>query len=328
MNSMKKVLAVLISSILGVSILAGCTVTIDPGKDADEKIDIRVVGEEDSAEAAEAEEDEEEVQAAEADEKEAETDETDEEEPEKITRSVVKSSKDNSFAVGTWYTEDYDEDENWALSYRIELTEDGKASVIGWRNKDAGTYEVKGDDTVVLTLDDCRTSSFHNDYKKEIAYSYSIEMKIDGDDAEIKVDAPEVISNLADGTVHRKKAASRMASSDEEGDEGEGVDIKDGTYLTDEEYKGELSSDGKTMTITTALNHEDKNWNLVQDYEKRTYVFTVSDKCKCVVLAEDREEGSFFDNLDLIGEFLEGKSGLPITLTIKNNEVTEILFTS
>ena len=93
MNSMKKVLAVLISAVLGVSILAGCTVTIDPGKDADEKIDIRVVGEEDPAEAGAAED---ETEAVEADEKETETDETDEKEPEKTTRSVVKPSKKNS----------------------------------------------------------------------------------------------------------------------------------------------------------------------------------------------------------------------------------------
>ncbi len=116
--------------------------------------------------------------------------------------------------------------------------------------------------------------------------------------------------------------------SNEEGDEGEGADIADGEYLTDETYTGELSKDGKTMTITTALNHEDKDWNRVQDYERRTYVFTVSDKCKCIVAGETREEDSFFDRLDFIEEFLEGNSGLPITLTIKNNELTEILFTS
>ena len=92
-NRMKKVLAIAVSSVLCMGVLSGCTVTIDPGKGADDKININVA-------------------------------EADEEEPEKISRSAVKGEEDLSFAVGTWYTEDYDEDENWAASYKLELKDD------------------------------------------------------------------------------------------------------------------------------------------------------------------------------------------------------------
>ncbi len=117
-----------------------------------------------------------------------------------------------------------------------------------------------------------------------------------------------------------------VASSGAEGDEGEGVAIADGEYVTDEEYEGELSADGKTMTITTAL-YEFVN-SPSPSYPKRTYVITVADSCKCIEVQEETKTSSFFDKMDLIREFLEGKSGLPITLEFKNNELVEILFSS
>jgi hypothetical protein len=112
----------------------------------------------------------------------------------------------------------------------------------------------------------------------------------------------------------------------DEGDEGEGVAIADGEYVTDEEYKGELSADGKTMTITTALSEFVNSPK--PSYPKQTYVITVADSCKCIEYQEDTITSSFFDKMDLIREFLEGKSGLPITLEFKNNELVEILFSS
>ena len=119
---------------------------------------------------------------------------------------------------------------------------------------------------------------------------------------------------------------SKADTSGNEGDEGEGVTIADGEYVTDEEYTGELSADGKTMTITTAL------WEFVNSpkpsYPKQTYVITVADSCKCIEVQEETKTSSFFDKMDLINEFLEGQSGLPITLKLKNNELVEILFSS
>ena len=115
-------------------------------------------------------------------------------------------------------------------------------------------------------------------------------------------------------------------TSDAEGDEGEGVDIADGEYVTDEEYEGELSADGKTMTITTALS-EFVN-SPTPAYPKRTYVINVSDSCKCIEVQEETKTNSFFDKMDLIKDFLKGQSGLPITLKFKNNELVEIMFSS
>ena len=114
--------------------------------------------------------------------------------------------------------------------------------------------------------------------------------------------------------------------SDSEGDEGEGVIIADGEYVTDEEYEGELSADGKTMTITTALSEFVNSPE--PTYPKQTYVFTVADSCKCVEFQEETIESSFFDKKELISDFLKGLSGLPITLKFKNNELVEIMFSS
>lgn len=126
--------------------------------------------------------------------------------------------------------------------------------------------------------------------------------------------------DLSDG------ASSAAAPSDSEGDAGEGVAIADGEYVTDEEYEGELSADGKTLTITTALSEFVNSPS--PSYPKQTYVITVADSCKCVEVQEETKVSSFFDKMDLINDFLEGKNGLPITLKFKNNELIEILFTS
>ena len=120
--------------------------------------------------------------------------------------------------------------------------------------------------------------------------------------------------------------ASGANTSDSEGDEGEGVAIADGEYVTDESYSGELSADGKTMTITTALSEFVNSPE--PSYPKQTYVITVADSCKCIEVQEETKTSSFFDKMDLIKDFLEGKSGLPITLKFKNNELVEILFSS
>ncbi len=116
------------------------------------------------------------------------------------------------------------------------------------------------------------------------------------------------------------------AKSESEGDEGEGVQIEDGEYVTDEEYKGELSADGKTMTITTALSEYVNSKS--PKYPKQTYVFTIADSCKVIEFQEDVTESKFADKIDLVKDFLEGVSGLPITFKFKNNEIIEIQFSS
>lgn len=232
---------------------------------------------------------------------------------------------DNSMAVGIWYTDGYDTETNWDSSYKIELTADGKASCEGWRNKDTGTFEVTGDDKVLITFDKCETDSPGEGFVPVEGFVYTVEMTITGDDAKIKIDAPDVISNLDDGTVHRNIDNGKP---EEEGDAGEAVNIADGEYITDEKYKGDISADGSVITIETALSHYDKDWNTVLDYEKRTYVLSTSKKCKCVIFQENKEEYPVAKQIEFINDFLKGNSGLPITLKIVNNEVTEIGFSS
>ncbi len=299
-------LTVIISAILCVGILAGCSGTeAAPAAEPEEAAPAEELAEEEYFEEEPYEEEipEEEVY---------EEDETEE----------ADDSTENSGGspVGRWYTDGYDEDANWALSYCIELKEDGSASCSGYRNKDTGSYEETGDGKVLITFDKCEVDEAGEGYKAVDGFTYTIDMTINGDEASIKIDAPDVISNLEDGTLHRDQTGSM------EGDEGEGVDIADGEYVTDHEYEGELSEDGKTMTITTAL-YEYVN-SPSPSYEKRTYVINVSDSCKCTVINEDEKVTSFFDSMDLIKGFLEGKSGLPITLTFKDNELVGILFSS
>lgn len=111
---------------------------------------------------------------------------------------------DYSGVAGVWLTEGYDVNENWAVSYKIELSDDGKATCEGWRNKDTGTYEMTGDDKVLITFDKCETDSPGEGWVPVEGFKYTVEMIINGDDARIKDNAPDVISNLVDGSVHRK----------------------------------------------------------------------------------------------------------------------------
>ncbi len=248
-----------------------------------------------------------------------------EEEYEPVVEEAKEPVSDLGNAVGTWYTEDYDVDANWALSYKIELTADGKASCEGYRNKDTGTFEMTADNKALITFDHCETDEAGEGYALVEGFVYTIEMDITGDDAKIKIDAPDVISNLEDGTLHR----NAEGSASNEGDEGEAVNIADGEYITDEFYKGDISADGSVITIETAINHIDEDtWETVLDYEKATYVFTTSADCKCIVFTEEREEYPVAEQVEFINEFLHGNSGLPITLKIKNNEVVEIGFSS
>ena len=122
----------------------------------------------------------------------------------KSTKPGIQEINKKADPIGKWYTEGYDELENWACSYQINLTDDGKATCVGWRNKDSGTYEVKGDNKVLITFDKCETDSPGEGWVPVHGYKYTIDMTINGDVAEIKINAPDVISNLSDGKVQRK----------------------------------------------------------------------------------------------------------------------------
>ena len=246
---------------------------------------------------------------------------------EEITPEPENNSDSSTSVTGTWYTDGYDEENNYAMSYKIELTSDGKASCTGYRNKDTGTYSVNGN-IVTITFDHCETDTPGEGFSIVNGFTYTINMTVNGDDAEIVINAPDTISNLENGTIHRKSDIIGKNSETKEGDEGEGSIIKDGEYITDAVYKGDISSDGATISIETALSHYDDNWNTIQDYEKRVYVLSTSKDCKCVIYQEEKEEYPVSEQVQFINEFLEGNSELPITLKIKNGEITEIGFSS
>ena len=118
------------------------------------------------------------------------------------------------------------------------------------------------------------------------------------------------------------------ADKPEDGNVAEKTEVADGTYLTDETYSGYLSDSADLLVITTALNHEDENWNTVLDYKKQEFRFPVSKDCKCVVFTEEKEENPVAERVEFINEFLKGNSGLPINLKIVNGTVEEFGFSS
>ncbi len=246
-----------------------------------------------------------------------------EETPFEEQKDMQHEEKDNTFAVGTWFTDGYDEVNNWDSSYKIELAADGSAKCEGYRNKDTGYFDVTGENSVKITFEDCETDTPGEGYQRVENFVYTIDMMITGDDAQIKIEAPDIISNLTDGAVHRRSDGGKTEVT-----EAEKADVADGQYLTDPTYKGNITSDGSTLTIETALSHYDKDWNTVLDYEKNTYVFPTSKNCKCVVYQEEKEEHPIAEQVEFINSFLNGNSELPITLTIKNNELVEMGFSS
>ncbi len=107
--------------------------------------------------------------------------------------------------VGRWYTEDYDTTNNWAGSYYLEFNVDGTASCVGWRNKDTGTYEITAPGKLKITFDHCEYDNPEVggwDFVK--GFVYTIDMEYYGNESTIKINAPDVISNLTNGPMQRK----------------------------------------------------------------------------------------------------------------------------
>lgn len=314
-DKMKKYLVLSIIMALSMCVLAGCSNTAQAPQPAPQPQEETAAPEDEEFVEEEVYVDEEDDQAAD-----------DQEDPDEGLGDDLEESEpyEGADPIGKWYTEDYDEEANWANSYVIELTDDGKATCTGWRNKDTGTFSTDGE-TVTIVFDDCQTDEPGKGFTPVEGFKYTVVMQLNGDDADITIDAPDVISNLTDGKVHRNEGAGdKETALDEEASN----DIADGTYVTDEKYKGEISKDGSTITIETSLGHYDKDYNIVKDYDKQTYVFSTSKDCKCVIMQEDVQTSPVAEQIDFINEFLQGNSGLPITLVIKNGEITEISFSS
>lgn len=108
--------------------------------------------------------------------------------------------------TGKWYTEDYDEINNWSGSYYIELRDDGTAICMGYRNKDTGSYEIKGPGKVSITFDHCECDDPEvGGWALVKEFTYNVDMEYNGNDARISIHAPDIISNLTDGMMHKEK---------------------------------------------------------------------------------------------------------------------------
>ena len=205
---MKRIIAIMIAATVGISMIGcGKTAAEAPAPESEEDLYL------DEEEYDEEYEDPEEYQEDDAD---ADTNENgDDGDIDDAFAQKWKEQEDN--AVGVWYTDGYDEENNWAGSYKIELTSDRKATCTGWRNKDTGTFAAHGDDGVLITFDHCETDDPGEGFKTVEGFKYTIELTPNGDDATIKIDAPDVISNLEDGTVHRESDGSSTSDSDTKG---------------------------------------------------------------------------------------------------------------
>ena len=98
-----------------------------------------------------------------------------------IEGDKLANDSDGQFDItGTWYSEEYDEADSWATSYRTIFNPDGTVLQIGWRNEDHGTYEVSADGMYV-------TAYFKENYIDQPGdgmqllggYEYSVVYKLD-----------------------------------------------------------------------------------------------------------------------------------------------------
>ena len=245
-----------------------------------------------------------------------------------LDEEVVDTTDETAVAeqespVGTWYTDGYDIDNNWENSYTIELYANGSASCIGWLNDDIGTYTVEPPNKAIILFDKCRTYSEGGEglVPAQDGYSYTVEMIYKGDKAEIKKTAPDNNSHLKDGGIYR-------VARESEPNTVSGTSVADGVYVTDTQYVGDITSDGSSVAVNTALNHYDENGNLVEDYAKDVYTFFTSKKCKCVIMQEEVEEYPIAGQTEFIENFLNGNTGLPVTLIIEGGRLTELQFSA
>lgn len=71
-----------------------------------------------------------------------------------VSDSVNSSLSDVNYLLGTLYTEGYDKEEAWAVSYKTQFYDDGTVVNEGYRNKDVGTYKLLDDGTVIATYNE------------------------------------------------------------------------------------------------------------------------------------------------------------------------------
>ena len=113
-------------------------------------------------------------------------------------------------------------------------------------------------------------------------------------------------------------------AAEEEANENseEKIIVADGYYETDADFIGNLSDDGKELTITTSLGHFDPDQNRnVLDYDRNTYVFPVSEDCECSFGVDD------IPLAEVLDEVVNGINthypinDMPLDLKVENGEI-------
>ncbi|MBR4169177.1 MAG: hypothetical protein IKR47_05570, partial [Lachnospiraceae bacterium] len=110
---------------------------------------------------------------------------------------------ENEDPTGAWYTEIYDDRDNWAISYKIEIKADGTATCDGWRNKDKGTYTKVRDNEIQITFNECMADFPGEGWTALPDTEYTVDMKIAGDRAYIVVNGNDGVTNLESGVMVR-----------------------------------------------------------------------------------------------------------------------------
>ena len=98
-----------------------------------------------------------------------------------IEEYKLANDLDGQFDItGTWYSEDYDEANAWARSYKTTFNSDGTVMQIGWRNEDHGIYEVSPDSMFVTAYFTENYIDQPGDGRQILGgYEYSVVYKLD-----------------------------------------------------------------------------------------------------------------------------------------------------
>jgi len=137
----------------------------------------------------------------------------------------------------------------------------------------------------------------------------------------------DIVNNtLSESSVEEFKADIKMedieATEESNENDKEKIIVADGYYETDTDFIGNLSEDGRELTITTALGHFESDQNSrVIDYERNTFLLPVSESCRCTI---DVEETTLAEVLDYVIDGInthDPKSGVSFDLKVQNGEI-------
>ena len=124
------------------------------------------------------------------------------------SEDVMGKENDLNF-IGDWYSDMFDEENNWSQSYKTTFHEDGTVEHAGWRNRDKGTYEISGDKThIIAYFNENYLDMPGQGYMMQNGYEYTATYWIDGNKLMVTFSDEfydKMISNAMEGTLYRSK---------------------------------------------------------------------------------------------------------------------------